>query len=396
MNGEQTFASRPPPMSKTLDNGITVRPVASKRDRTDFVKFPWQIYQNDPLWVPPLVLERLEYIDPRKHPFYAHGSAVPLLAYQGERIVGRILVSDDPNYNRQHQSNAGCFGMFESVNDQAVADALLDAAADWLRQRGRTELLGPIDYSTNYASGLLIHGFHMPPRIMMNHNPPYYMELLENWGLQKAKDLFAWWFVDSKDMLNKWSARSNRLKERGAITIRPFRVKDFEAEVARCKALYNQAWQNNWGFVPMTDEEFDHLGQNLRRFARPELLLLAEVEGEAVGFSMTLPDLNEAIRPLNGRIFRFGLPIGLFRLRRNYKRIRTARLVTMGVLDKYRRRGVAELLILKTLECGKLDMHYTSAELGWTLEDNHLINRTIEAVGAEQYKTYRIYQKRLA
>jgi GNAT superfamily N-acetyltransferase len=226
---------------------------------------------------------------------------------------------------------------------------------------------------------------------MMNHNPPYYSRLIEAWGLAKAKDLYSWWFEDPHDMLAKWKSKSERLAARGRITLRHFQVGDMAAELARCKAIYNSAWERNWGFVKMTDAEFDHLAKDLRRIALPELLLFAEMDGRPVGFSMTLPDINEAIRPLNGRLF----PIGWLRFMLNQRRIRTARLLTLGVLEGYRRRGVAELLILRTLDYGKNVVRYTGAELGWTLEDNDLINRAIVTVGGKKYKTFRIYQREI-
>jgi GNAT superfamily N-acetyltransferase len=255
--------------------------------------------------------------------------------------------------------------------------------------------MGPIDYSTNYACGLLIDGFDTPPRIMMNHNPPYYAALLEACGLSKAKDLYSWWFDDRLDVLDAWRAKAERLAARGRFQVRSFRLDDFDAEIERCKAVYNAAWERNWGFVKMSDAEFAYMAKHLRQLAAPELLLLAEVEGRPVGFSMTLPDLNEAIRPLDGRLFRWGLPIGLVRLLRNRRRIRTARLLTLGVIEGFRRRGISELLILRTLDYGKHVAHYTGAELGWTLEDNELINRTIVAVGGRRYKTYRIYEREI-
>jgi len=368
---------------------IEVRPALSRRDREAFVRFPWRIYADDAHWVPPLVMERKEFINPRKHPFYRHGAAVPLLAWRDDEVVGRVLVSDDPLYNREHGTHLGCFGMFESIDDSGVAKALLDAAESWLAARGRTDIMGPIDYSTNYACGLLVEGFDTPPRIMMNHNPPYYARLLESAGLAKAKDLYSWWFADALDMLSKWRRRAERLVARAQITVRPFRKNDLEAEVERCKQVYNEAWERNWGFVKMTDAEFQHLAHSLKLLAVPELLLLAEVDGKPVGFSMTLPDINEAIKPLDGRLF----PLGLFKLRRNCRRIKTARMLTFGVVEGYRRRGISELMIVRTLDYGKNTVGYTGAELGWTLEDNDLINRTIEAVGAVRYKTYRIYQK---
>ena len=385
---EKSTPARPPSRGD-----VRICEAAGRRLREIFVRFPWQIYKSDPHWVPPLLIERREFIDPRRHPFFLHGAATALLAFRGDRPVGRVLVSDDPNYNREHQSNVGCFGMFESIDDEDVARSLIEAARDWLRARGRDRLRGPIDYSLNYSAGLLVDGFDTPPRIMMPHNPPHYERLLLACGLTKAKDLYAWWFDDSNDMLAVWGRRAERLAARGDVTIRPFRFDELDAEIERCKVVYNAAWERNWGFVKMTDAEIQHLAKQLKTIAMPELLLLAEVHGEPVGMSLTLPDLNEVIRPLDGRIFRWGLPIGLVQLYWNRKRARTARLMALGILEQYRRRGVVELLILRTLDYGKHQAKFTGAELSWTLEDNDLINRTIEAVGGRRYKTYRIYER---
>jgi GNAT superfamily N-acetyltransferase len=336
------------------------------------------------------LLEVKAFLDPRKHPFYLHGAATQFLAYDQGQLVGRILVSDDPNYNEQHETNTGCFGMFECIDDQDVASALLDAAANWLRRRGRTQMMGPIDYSTNNPCGLLIEGFDTPQRVMMNHNPPYYARLLEGWQLTKAKDLYAWWFDDSCDMLHKWAKRAERFAGRGGTVVRPLSHANFEAEVARCHDAYNRSWEKSWGFVKMTDAEFHHMALELKKYAVPELILLAEVDGEPAGLCITLPDFNEATRPLNGRLTTLGIPIGLARLLYNMRHIKTGRMAVLGVVEKFRRRGVVEMFILRSLAAG-IALGYTGAELSWTLEDNDLINRTIEKVGGRRYKTFRLF-----
>ena len=382
-------------ISQGSTGDIEVREVTTPRDRDAFVKFPWRINHGDPNWAPPLLLDVKAFLNPRKHPFYGHGAAAQFVAYQGRQPVGRVLASDDPNYNQQHGTNLGCFGMFEAIDNVDVAKARSSAAADWLRRRGRTEVLGPIDYSTNYPCGLLIDGFDTPQRVMMNHNPPYYARLLEACGLAKAKDLFAWWFDDSNDMLRKWAKRAERFAARGGVVVRPISRKNFDAEVARLQESYNRGWEKSWGFVKMTDAEFRHLALELKKYAEPELVLLAEVDGEPAGLCITLPDFNEATRPLNGRLTTFGVPIGLARLLYNVRRIKTARMAVLGVVEKFRRRGVAEMFILQSLAAG-LALGYTAAELSWTLEDNALINRTIEKVGGRRDKTYRLYQGTLA
>ncbi len=372
---------------------LEIRPVASSRDLNTFLKVPWRIYDQDPQWVPQLLLDQKEFLNPRVHPFYLHGAAEKFVAYRDGVPQGRILVSDDPRYNAEHKSNTGCFGMFESADDPEMARGLLEAASRWLRDRGRTEILGPIDYSTNYTCGLLVEGFHWPPAIMDNHNPPYYGGLLESCGLVKAKDLYSWWFLDPKNMGEMWRERAERIMRRGKITIRSFNERDFDAEVQRCNTVYNGSMERNWGFVSLTEAEFRYMAGRLKQLAEPKMVLLAEVDGYPVGFSITLPDMNEAVRPLNGRLFPYGLPINVVRFLWRRRRIKTARMIVLDVLEKYRRRGIAEMLILKTLDYGKNVAHYSGAELGWTLEDNHLVNQTIEAVGAKKYKVYRIYEK---
>jgi GNAT superfamily N-acetyltransferase len=374
---------------------LEVRPVVSGRDLNAFLHVPWPIYAEDPQWVAPLLIDQREFLNPRKHPFYLHGAAEKFVAYRDGVARGRILVSDDPRYNAEHATNLGCFGMFESADDPEMAQSLLDAASQWLRSRGRTAILGPIDYSTNYTCGLLVEGFHTPPRIMDSHNPPYYGPLLESCGLAKAKDLFSWWFVDPKDMGAMWRERAERILRRGKITIREFNIRDFDAEVQRCNSVYNGSMERNWGFVSLTEAEFRFLAKRLKEMAEPKMVLLAEVDGYPVGFSITLPDLNEAIRPLNGRLFPYGLPVNLVRFLWRKGRVKSARMIVLDVLEKYRRRGIAEMLILKTLDYGKNVAKYTGAELGWTLEDNYLVNQTIEAVGAKKSKVYRIYEKQI-
>jgi GNAT superfamily N-acetyltransferase len=367
--------------------------VTTRRQRNEFVDFPWRIYGDDDQWCPPLKTEVHAAIDSEKHPFYRHGAATQFLARRGGQVVGRILVSDDPNYNAEHNSNNGCFGMFETIDDSLVSRSLLNAAAGWLRSRGRTSILGPIDYSTNYPSGLLVEGFDTPQRVMMNHNRPYYANLLEEWGLAKAKDLYAWWFDGENPSLDAWTSRAARLAKRGGVTIRHIDFNDFDNEVDRCLAVYNGAWEKQWGFVKMTREEFRHMAYQLKQMAVPELLLLAEVDKQPVGFCVTLPDFNEAIRPLNGRLTWCGLPTGLLKLLRGMKRIQSGRMAILGLLKGYRRRGIAELLILQAFQQGRDQLGYRGAELSWTLEDNDLINRTIESVGAKIYKRFRIYER---
>ncbi|MGI8437788.1 MAG: GNAT family N-acetyltransferase [Chthoniobacterales bacterium] len=380
--------------SNRIKPEIEISQVTSKAERDAFIKFPWRIYENDPIWVPPLILERRDFLDRKKHPFYQHGDAALFLARRGDEIVGRIMASDDPNYNAEHEANIGCFGLFECVDDQAVADALFEAAAQWLLQRGRNEIMGPVDYSTNYVCALLIAGFEHPPMLLTSHNPPYYAGLIERAGFGKAMDWYAWWFSDPAEAAVRLRKIAARFSNREAITIRPVDMSKLEQESARLREIYNQAWKKNWGFVPFTQAEFDHLVKELKPLAVPELVLIAEVGGEPAGFILAVPDINVAFKKIDGRLFHYGLPIGLAKLLYYKSRLKTARLIALGVAPKFRRHGIAETLVLRIVEEGMIKRGYIG-ELSMTLENNRLINRFLEAIGAQRYKTYRIYQRAL-
>jgi len=374
---------------------IEVTQVNSPKERDAFIKFPWRIYANDPVWVPPLLIERKEFLS-RKHPFYEHGDAAIFLARSAGEIVGRIMASDDPNYNAHHGTNVGCFGLFESIDDPQVAAALFEAAANWLRGKGRDEIMGPIDYSTNYVCGLLIDGFQHPPMLLTSHNPPYYGRLIEGWGFEKIMDLYAWWFADPAEAAVRLRRLANALRKRlEVVSFRPVNLPDIVADGRRIRDIYNEAWRNNWGYVPFTEKEFDYMTKELKPLVVPELAIIAEVAGQPVGFILAIPDINVALRHVkNGRLTTFGLPIGLAKILYYKGKTKTARLIALGVVPKFRRHGIAEMLVLRVIEEGMHKRGFTP-ELSLTLETNFMINRFLEAIGAARYKTYRIYRRSL-
>jgi GNAT superfamily N-acetyltransferase len=375
-------------------SNIEISEVSSHRERNAFIKFPWRVYANDPAWVPPLIIERKAFLNRRRHPFYQHGDATLFLAKKNGEIVGRIMASDDPNYNSLHQSNVGCFGLFECIDDRSVAAVLFEAAAGWLRKRDRTEIMGPIDYSTNYVCGLLIDGFQFPPMILTAHNPPYYRDLIESCGFTKAKDWYAWWFADPAKAAARLRPLSERFQKRWPVTIRAGNLKNIRQESGRLRQIYNQAWKNNWGFVPFTEAEIEFMTHELKQLVLPEFTLIAEVGDEPAGFILCVPDINVALRRVNGRLTTFGLPIGLLKLLYYKSRTRTARLIALGVIEKYRRAGIAEMLVLRIVDDAMIKRGF-AGELSLTLEDNFMINRFLQAIGATRYKTYRIYRKQL-
>jgi len=374
---------------------IKVSQVRSRADRKAFIRFPWRIYDNDPVWVPPLIIERKAFLNCKRHPFYRHGDAALFLARQNQKIVGRIMASDDPNYNAVHHSNVGCFGLFECIDDRKVAAALFEAAEGWLRRKGRHEIMGPIDYSTNYVCGLLIAGFQFPPTILTAHNPPYYAELIEGCGFEKRMDFYAWWFSDATRAAARLRKLATRLQTRRRFTIRPGNLRDLPLESTRLRRIYNEAWRDNWGYVPFTEAEFAHLTNEMKPLLRPEFTAIAEVDGEGAGFIIALPDINVALQKINGRLTTFGIPIGLIRLLYEKRRLRRARLIAMGVRPEFRQHGVAEMLVLRIIEEVMFELEF-NGELSMTLENNVMINRFLEAIGAQRYKTYRIYSKSIA
>ena len=374
---------------------IEITRVDSAAERDAFIKFPWRVYANDPVWVPPLLIERKQFIDREKHPFYEHGDAALFLARAGGEIVGRIMACHDPKYNALHQSNVGFFGMFESIDDQQVARALLDAAAGWLRQLGRDQIMGPIDYSIFDLCGVLIEGFQFPPMVLTAYNPPYYSGLIERCGFEKEIDLYGWWFSNPSEAVIRLRRLAGALKKRSEITLRQGNLRDLAGESRKLLGIYDEAWKNNWGFAQFTEREFEFMTRELKPILMSEFVWLAEIKGEPVGFILCVPDINVALKKINGRLTTFGLPIGLAKLLYYKNRIKTVRLVALGVLPKYRRHGVAEMLVLRIIEEAMIKRGFVG-ECSLILENNKMMNRFLEAIGAEKYKTYRIYRRSLA
>ncbi|MFL6590407.1 MAG: GNAT family N-acetyltransferase [Chthoniobacterales bacterium] len=374
---------------------IEVRKLASARDRDAFIKLPWRIYANDPAWVPPLLIERKEFLDREKHPFFEHGKAEFFLAWQDGEVVGRIAASDDPKYNAIHDSNIGCFGMFESINDHEVANALFDGAAKWLQDLGRDEIMGPIDYSTNYLCSLLIDGFQHPPTVLTPHNPPYYRPLIESWGFEKVMDFYAWYLADPAKAVKRLRRLAAVLKKKFQnVTLRRGILRDLAGEAQKLREIYNEAWEKNWGFVPFTEKEFDYMAHEMKPLLQPDFVWIAEAEGKPVGFLLCVPDINVALKKINGRLTTFGLPIGLAKLLYHKSRLKTVRLVALGVVPGYRRNGIAEMLVLNIIEEAMVKRGFIG-EASLILENNIMMNRFLEAIGLEKYKTYRIYRRSL-
>ncbi|HUP58042.1 MAG TPA: N-acetyltransferase, partial [Bdellovibrionota bacterium] len=332
------------------------------------------------------------------NPFFKHAVMHPVLAYYDGKCVGRIVGVVDDNHNKYHEEKTAFFGFFESIDDQNIASALLDEVARWAKAKGMNLVRGPMSPSTNHECGLLIEGFDKSPQVMMTYNPPYYVKLVEAWGLTKAKDLMAY-DIDSKKVKfsDKLVAHSEKLKQSGHVTFRPVNMKKFAEEIETILEIYNDAWEKNWGFVPMEPEEFRHMAKDMKMIVDPNLLLLAYVKDEPAGFALTLPDVNQVLHKVkDGKLF----PTGIFKLLWNLKgpgrkkTINRCRILTLGIKKKYQTVGIGPLLYTEYLKRGP-GGGYPVGEASWILEDNKPMNRALEHMCGQRTKVYRIYDRAL-
>lgn len=360
--------------------------VTGWRDKREFVEFPYRLYRHDSFWVPPLRIQQRRMFDTHRHPFYREAEMERFLAVRQGRTVGRIAAILDHRYIRHRQEQAGWFGFLETVDDVETAAALVSAASDWLVRRGIRLMRGPMNPSTNYECAMLVEGFDSPPYVMMPYNPPYYPRLMEGLGLRKAKDLYAYHTTATEINVAQAERVAEYASARG-VRVRPVRLKEIKAEIERFFQVYNSAWNNNWGFVPMSRAEMEYLAEEIKPVLDPNLALLAEVGEKVAGCALALPDINQALRHARGRLF----PLGLFKILYHRRRIRRMRVVILGVLEEFRAAGVAAALYAALFRHG-LRAGYREGEFSWILEDNVMMNRSLEALGARRYKTYRIYE----
>ncbi len=374
------------------DEEIEICPVQTKRDVKKFVTFPWKVYKNDPVWVPPLISQQKEMLDKSKHPFYEHSDANFFMAKRGGEIVGTVATIVNNRHNQVHNENIGFFGFFETINDYAVAEKLLDHVMDWAKEKNFDAVRGPESFSQNEVCGLLVDGFDTPPVIMMAHNPPYYQDFIEKYGFTKAMDLWAW-YMDANNMpfSDRVLNAVDYLKKRSRFTFRTINKKDMKNEIAKVKVIYNKAWEKNWGFVPLTDHEIDHIAKELVQIIDEDLVYFAEKDGEPIGFSLTCPDINQALIKLNGRLF----PFGIFKLLYHARKINRLRVIIMGVLPEYRNLGIDLIFYVETYRRA-LEKGYNWGEFSWILENNDPMNTALKNIGAQIYKTYRIYEKKVS
>lgn len=364
--------------------------LSKKKEVKEFAFIPWKIYKNDPTWVPQLKLSLLEILD-QKHPFYQTGEVKCWIAEQNGEVAGRIMAVVNNKYNEYHNDNSGFFGFFECVQNDEVAIALINQAETWLKSKGKDKIVGPVNPSTNYECGLLVEGYDDPPQLMMTYNPKYYLHFFEDMKYNKAKDLLAYQFEMAKGMPPKIVRIAERVEKSKKITYRQISTKHWDRDIKILQDIYNDAWEKNWGFVPMTPEEFAHTAKDMKQIVDERLIIIAEVDGEAAGFIVALPDYNQIFKKIpDGKL----LPTGIFKLLFGKKGINRMRVITLGTKQKFRRMGIETVLYHRCWE-NAFNSGIEECEMSWVLEDNLEMNKPIIAMGGVPYKKYRIFEKGL-
>lgn len=373
-----------------------VIPANSAKQLKLFVDFPHELYKQDSNYVPELFIAQRDLLTPGRHPFHENGEVQKFLAYDGEAIVGRIAAIINKSYDQFTHTNAGFFGFFECIDDSETAKLLFSAAEGWLREKGVTgKIIGPVNPSTNEVCALLIDGFDGPPKVMMPYNKSYYQKLIEENGYGKQTDILAYQFLratyNDTRMRRLHDLMKKRLHERNII-IRKINLKDFKNEAARLKDVYNAAWDKNLGFVPMTDNEFNYAAKDMKLILDPEYCIVAEHEGKVVGFALALPNINEAlIKVKRGRLF----PTGIFKLLTGKKKVKSMRILLLGVIEGYRKAGIEMYFYSTFIDNVSKSKYINEVEASWILEDNLLMRKAIEDINGKVYRRYRIFEKQI-
>jgi hypothetical protein len=375
---------------------VSIRPVRNRRDLKRFVKLPFRLHRESERWVPPLVFERMQFLDRKKNPWFEHGEAEYFLAERNGEPVGRITAHVDRRWDEYQGGRDAMFGFFEAAEDPEVVRALFGAAGEWAQARGRERLLGPMDFTTNDEIGILIEGFERQPMILEPWHPPYYQRLIEAEGFGKAMDVLMWELrmgelKEGERVDPSIHAAAEKALHDEGITIRNMRKRDMADEVRRFMDVYNEAWGDNWGFVPITDAEVEFQAKNLKQVLDEEWTFMAEKDGEVVGAALTLPDINQVLAGMNGRL----LPFGWARFLLGKRKIDRLRVFALGVKHDYRHTGVAAGLYLEHIKMAALPDKIHWGEMGWILETNKPMNRAMEGMGGKVVKKYRLYERPL-
>jgi len=370
---------------------VTISKVESKSDKKRFINFPHELYNGDQNYVPELYLSISEVLSKKKNPFFQHSEADLFLATKEGKVVGRIAAILDNNYNRHHDSNVGFFGFFDAINDFDVAEALLDKATEWVKAKGVDRILGPTNFTTNDTAGMLVDGYDSPPTVMMTYNKPYYNDLVTRYGFAKEMDLFA--YLIPTEGVNEKSLRlasmiQERLERKG-ITIRTATKKSKKSDIIKIKEVYLKAWEKNWGFVPPTDAEYDHLAEGLNLLLDLRYVYLAEEKGRLIGFGVALPDINEITKNFKkGKL----LPFNIIKLLLNKSKVSMIRIILLGILEEYRKMGIEAVFFANYIKAAK-ENNLRGGEASWILESNTMMVQAAEKLNGKRYKTYRIYSK---
>ena len=372
---------------------VTIREVRTKAEKKEFIKLQWKFYKNDPNWVPPLMMDREKILDTEKNPFYQHAEIAMLIADKDGVPSGRIAAITNEEHNKVHNDKLGFFGFFECENDQEVANALFAAAEEWLKTKGMTEVRGPLNPSVNDDLGMLLEGYDDPPRILMPYNPPYYHDLCEGYGFAKVKDLYAYKLTPAKVLTDRLNRGQQLVRERYGLTVRTVDFKNLDKEIEILRDLYNRSWEANWGSVAMTDDEFKGLATDMKQVLGSkyrDYAFFVEINGEPVGFALSLPDLNQLfIDNPSGGILK-----ALWLMLTQTKKITWSRIIALGVVPEQRGKGIDTVMYYETLtRC--VNRGVIHGEASWVLEDNTMMNRGAELMNGELYKKYRLYQKSL-
>lgn len=375
---------------------IEIRQVSGRKERRQFIKFAWQIYRRDPeldrYWVPPVVDDYMKTLDKEKFPLYDHADLAMFTAWKDGVMAGTVAAIENRRHNEVHNDKVGFWGFFECINDQLVADALLGAAAGWLRKKGLTAMRGPVSPSMNDQCGMLVRGYDSSPVFLMLYNPPYYNDLVLNSGHHIGQELLAW-YIDQKIIdIERLRRIAAHVMKRESLTIRIINMKDFDNEIERIRDIYNKAWEKNWGFVPMTGKEFDYLAKSLKPLANPHYIYFVEDRnGRAIGFSLSLPDINQALKHVNGNPFS---PLGLVKYLWYSRNISLVRTITMGVLPEYRNKGIDSIMNAYIADYGGKHGLFAS-EMSWVLKANEAMSKLAKVIGGVPYKEYVIYEKEI-
>ena len=381
-------------MNSHSDTTVEIKKVSGKQALDAFIRIPWGIYKDDPNWVPPLIAERKEAFSP-KHPYFKHAQWQAWMAYRGGKPVGRISAQIDQLHQQRYNNKTGFFGLIEAPDDDEVFQALFETAENWLRAQGMQHAVGPFNLGINQEVGILVDGFDTPPYVMMGHSPRYYDAAIKRCGYQQAQDLLAY-ELDNNTLTIPRVMQALISRSASRVEVRCLRRKEKEAELEVMRDIFNDAWQNNWNFVPFTREEFKAIGKELLMLLPANFIQIAEIDGQAASFVVLLPNINEAIADLNGRLLPFGWAKLLWRLKVGSPK--TARVALMGVRQKYQNTrfgpALAYMVIKAAMDAGT-GKGLERAEMSWVLEHNHAIRHIIESIGGEITKRYRMYEKEL-